>query len=58
MEHSVTIGINTESKQKAIEVATALVEIRNILGDNDTIELAGLLKRNPGIIKTAKKFLR
>lgn len=57
MEHQVTLGLDTESKAKAIEVAEALVSIRNILGDADTIDLARLLKSKPGLIKTAKKFL-
>ena len=58
MEHRVTIGINADSKQTALEVATALVQIKNILGDKDTIELAALLKNNPGVIQTAKKFFK
>lgn len=58
MEHKVTLGLDTPTMERAIEVAEALVSIRNIIGDTDTIELAKLLKANPGIIKTAKKFLR
>ena len=57
MEHKVTLGFDTPTKEKAIEVAEALVQIRNILGDADTVELAKLLKKNPGIIKTAKRVL-
>lgn len=59
MEHQVTIGFpDSESREKAVEVAQALISIRNVLGDADTIELAKLLKAKPGLIKTAKQFLR
>lgn len=57
MEHQVTIGLDTESRSKAIEVAQALISIRNLLGDADTIDLAKLLEKKPGLIKTAKKLL-
>lgn len=56
MEHKFTIGLENSSKEKAKEVAEALVSIRNVLGDEDTIELAKMLKKNPGIVKTAKKY--
>jgi hypothetical protein len=56
MEHEIRIGLDTDSKEKALEVAEALVTIRNILGDNDTIELAKVIKAKPGLIKTVKRL--
>lgn len=57
MEHKITIGIEAESQSKAISIAEALVSIKNTLSETDLLELAKLLKSNPGIVKTAKKLL-
>ena len=56
MEHEVKIGIEAESKSKAIEVAQALIDIRKALTDTELFELRRVLKEKPGIIKTVKKF--
>lgn len=58
MEHKITIGIEAESQSKAIEIAKALTEIKNVLSESDLLELAKLLKNKPGLVKTAKKFLQ
>ena len=57
MVHVITIGIEAQSEQQALELAKALIEIKNSLSDNDLKDLAKLLKTNPSIIKTAKKYL-
>ena len=57
MEHQITIGIEAASQPKAVEIVNALIEIKNALNEADLIELSKLLKKNPGIVKTAKKFL-
>jgi len=57
MEHPITIGIEAESQQQAIVIASALVDIKNALSITDLTELASILKKNPGIVKTAKQFL-
>lgn len=56
MEHEVTIGIEAESKPKAIEIAEALIDIRKALTDKELFELRKVLKEKPSIIKTVKKF--
>ena len=57
MEHKVTIGIEAESQSKAVEIAEALIDIKNALSNKDLFELRRILKEKPGIIQTAKKFL-
>lgn len=57
MEYKITIGIEAASQPKAVEIANALVDIKNALNEVDLLELSKLLKKNPGIVKTAKKFL-
>lgn len=57
MRQEITIGIEAPSKEYAQRIAEALVQIKNSLSDKDLVDLARLLKENPGIIKTAKKFL-
>ena len=57
MEHIIKIGIEAPSKQKAEDIATDLMSIRNALSDTDLKELRKLLERNPGIVQTAKTFL-
>lgn len=58
MEYQITIGIEAESQPKAVAIAKALADIKNTLKEDDLLELAILLKKNPGIVKTAKMFLR
>lgn len=58
MKHEVTIGIEAQSEQQAVIIAQALVEIKNALNDKDLLELAKILKTNPGIVQTAKRFLK
>ena len=57
MEYQITIGIQAESQPKAVEIAQALTDIKNVLTESDLLELAKLLKSKPGLVKTAKKFL-
>lgn len=57
MEYIIQIGIEAQSKPKAEEIAMDLMGIRNALSDADLKELKNLLEKNPGIVKTAKKFL-
>ncbi len=57
MKHEITIGIEAQSEQQAVEIAKALIEIKNNLSDSDLKDLAKLLKSNPSIVKTAKKLL-
>lgn len=57
MEYQITIGIQAESQPKAVQIAQALTEIKNVLTEADLLELAKLLKTKPGLVKTAKKFL-
>lgn len=57
MIYEINIGIEAPSEQKATELAQALIDIKNHLSDADLKDLANLLKKNPSIVKTAKKFL-
>lgn len=57
MIYEITIGIEAQTEQQAAELAKALVDIKNKLSDSDVKDLAKLLKNNPTIVKTAKKFL-
>lgn len=57
MEYQITIGIKADSQPKAVEIAQALTDIKNVLTETDLLELAKLLKSKPGLVKTAKKFL-
>lgn len=57
MEHKITIGIEAESQQKAVEIAQALVDIKNALTVDDLLELRKILKEKPGIVQKAKRFL-
>ncbi len=58
MEHQITLGIEADSQPKAVAIAQALIDIKNVLTESDLLELAALLKSKPGLVKTAKKFLR
>lgn len=53
----IKIGIEAQSEQQAREIVQDLITIKNNLSDKDLKDLANLLKKNPGIVKTAKKFL-
>lgn len=57
MEYEIKIGIAAQSEQQAIAIVQDLITIKNHLSDKDLKDLANLLKKNPGIIKTAKKLL-
>ena len=57
MKHEIKISIEAKDEATALELVRALIEIKNALSDKDLKELASLLKNNPGIVKTAKKFL-
>ena len=57
MRHEIKISIEAKDEATALELVRALIEIKNALSDKDLKELASLLKNNPGIVKTAKKFL-
>lgn len=57
MKYEITIGIEAQSEQQATEIAYNLVDIINRLSVSDVKDLAKILKTNPSIVKTAKKFL-
>jgi hypothetical protein len=57
MIFEITLGIEASNETQATEFAKALIDIKNQLSDTDLLELAKLLKKNPSIVKTAKKFL-
>lgn len=56
MEYQFTIGIKSGSKERAKEVANALIIIKNSLSEQDTIDLAKILQEKPGVVQTAKKL--
>ena len=58
MEHKITIGIEAENQQKAIAIVQALTDIKNVLSETDLLELAAILKKQPSLVKTAKKYLQ
>lgn len=58
MEHKITIGIEAESQTKAVEIAQALIDIKNSLTVDDLLELRKILKEKPGIVKKSKEVLR
>lgn len=57
MIYEIKIGLEAQSEKKALEIAEDLITIKNHLSDKDLKDLARLLKKNPGIVKTAKQFL-
>lgn len=57
MKHEIKISIEAKDEASALELVKALIEIKNALTDQDLKDLAKLLKSNPSIVKTAKKFL-
>lgn len=57
MVYEIKLGIEAPSEQNAIEIATNLAELKNLLSDNDLKELVKVLKKNPGLVQTAKKLL-
>lgn len=57
MVYEVKLGIDAQSEKQAIEIVKDLVELKNLLSDKDLKELKNVIKKNPGIIETAKKFL-
>ena len=57
MKYEFRIAINAKDKDEAVLLLFAMLEIKNCLSDNDLKDLAKLLKSNPSIVKTAKKFL-
>lgn len=57
MIYEIKIGIEAHSEQHATELVSDLITIKNHLSDKDLKDLASLLKKNPGIVKSAKKLL-
>ena len=57
MIYTIKLGIEAQSEQHAIDIANDLAELKNLLSDKDLKELKKVIKKNPGIIETAKKFL-
>lgn len=57
MEYQIKISITAKSEEEAMQIVRALLDIKNNLSDKDVKELAEILKKNPSIVKTAKKFL-
>ena len=57
MEHIVKMAFDAPTKAEAEDNAIDLMEINNALSKADRKLLKQLLKQNPGIVQTAKKFL-
>jgi hypothetical protein len=57
MIYEIKIGVEAQSEQHATGIVQDLITIKNHLSDRDLKDLAKLLKKNPGIVKTAKQFL-
>ncbi|MDP1801329.1 MAG: hypothetical protein Q8L81_08255 [Bacteroidota bacterium] len=57
MIYTIKLGIEAQSEQQAIDIANDLAELKNLLSDKDLKELKKVIKKNPGIVETAKKFL-
>lgn len=57
MIYEIKLGIEAQSEQQAIDIAKDLAELKNLLSDKDLKELKKVIKKNPGIVETAKKFL-
>lgn len=57
MIYEIKIGIEAQSEQQAIDLANDLITVKNHLTDKDLKDLANILKKNPGIVKTAKRLL-
>jgi hypothetical protein len=57
MKHEVKILIDAKDFETALKIAQDMVDIKSCLPDQDHKDLAKLLKKNPGIVKTAKKLL-
>jgi len=57
MIYEIRMGIEAQSEKQAIDIATDLAELKNLLSDKDLKELVKVIKKNPGIVQTAKKLL-
>lgn len=57
MIYTIKLGIEAQSEQQAIDIANDLAELKNLLSDKDLKELKKVIKKNPGIVETAKKLL-
>lgn len=57
MVHEIKLGIEASSKEKAIDIANDLVELKNLLSDKELKDLKKVIKKNPGIVQQAKQFL-
>jgi hypothetical protein len=57
MIYEIKIGIEAHSEKQAIDIVQDLITIKNNLSDKDLKDLAHLLKKDPSIVKTAKKLL-
>ncbi|MBA2612945.1 MAG: hypothetical protein H0U95_13310 [Bacteroidetes bacterium] len=57
MIYTIKLGIEAQSEQQAIDIANDLAELKNLLSDKDLKELKKVIKKNPGIVDTAKKLL-
>jgi hypothetical protein len=57
MEYIIKMGIQAQTKPEAEDIAKDLLIIRNALNNADLKTFAKLLKTNPEIVQTAKKYL-
>jgi hypothetical protein len=57
MTYEIKIGIQAHSEKQARDIVEDLITIKNNLSDQDLKDLATLLKKNPEIVKAAKKWL-
>lgn len=57
MIYEIKFGIEAPSEKQAIGIANDLAELKNLLSDNELNELVKVIKKNPGIVQTAKQLL-
>ena len=57
MKHEIKIGIEAPSREDAIDIASDLVELKNLLNNKELKDLKKVIKKNPGIVQQAKQFL-
>ncbi len=51
------VKIQAKSNAVAKSLLAAMFDIKKVLSDADLLSLADLLKKKPGLIKKAKRFL-
>ena len=51
------VKVMAVNKARAKELLMAMFDIKKVLSEGDLMQLAQLLKKKPGLIKKAKRFL-